>query len=218
MNGQNQSKAYVQAMQALQRKCQLLEDQNRLLIMQNDELQLQVQQLANELQEKEELFEQLEDRLKEQIALLEEEFQNKEIQVEQLKQELHESLLDQSKIMEQHLMDKQNIQEQDNQIQKLKQVINRLKEPRLDTQSDKKVPPLTFQAKLEDTVEHFFSSVKKQRSPANDDYQTLIRRIQKIEDEIYQLESDQTNQKIIEEKLKILQQLQLQEESMLQQM
>ncbi|CAK92564.1 unnamed protein product (macronuclear) [Paramecium tetraurelia] len=213
----SESRAFANAMAALQKKSAILEEENKILHSQLKSCQYELQKLVEELSNKEGIFETLEKRLKITVSQLEEELYKKDeeilqkdAQIESLSQELHQSLIDQSRIMDQQLSDRQQLSEQQEQIQKLKQVIHKLKEPRKDdlrfTQSEKKT---SFVSKLDNAVEQYFNN-------ENQGYEQLIRRISKLEKEIKDMENEQSNKILLDQKIQLLKELQEQEESLLQ--
>ncbi|CAD8046723.1 unnamed protein product [Paramecium sonneborni] len=213
----SESRAFANAMQALQKKASFLEEDNKILVNQLKSFQYELQKLVEELSNKECIFETLENKLKTTIAQLEEELfkkdeeiLQKDAQIESLSQELHQSLIDQSRVMDQQLIDKQQLSEQQEQIEKLKQVIHKLKEPRKEdarfTQSEKKT---SFVSKLDNAVEQYFNN-------ENQGYEQLIRRISRLEKEIKEMENEQSNKILLDQKIQLLRELQEQEESLLQ--
>ncbi|CAD8138270.1 unnamed protein product [Paramecium pentaurelia] len=213
----SESRAFANAMAALQKKSAILEEENKILHSQLKSCQYELQKLVEELSNQENIFETLEKKLKNTISQLEEELLKKDeeilqkdAQIESLSQELHQSLIDQSRIMDQQLSDRQQLSEQQEQIEKLKQVIHKLKEPRKDdvrfTQSEKKT---SFVSKLDNAVEQYFNN-------ENQGYEQLIRRISKLEKEIKDMENEQSNKILLDQKIQLLKELQEQEESLLQ--
>ncbi|CAD8053999.1 unnamed protein product [Paramecium sonneborni] len=213
----SESRAFANAMAALQKKAAFLEEDNKILVTQLKSCQYELQKLVEELSNKESIFETLENKLKTTISQLEEELfkkdeelLQKDAQIESLSQELHQSLIDQSRVMDQQLIDKQQLSEQQEQIQKLKSVIYKLKEPRKEdvrfTQSEKKT---SFVSRLDNAVEQYFNN-------ENQGYEQLIRRISRLEKEIKEMENEQSNKVLLDQKIQLLKELQEQEESLLQ--